>query len=168
MIFSRTRKAGRHETAPATQPAERAEVGLFVTPDSPRVGPAAPVPRRAWRKKDTAVPTAPYVEVHAPRTPPPRPAPSPAPQPAPRPYAPEPAPRRRARYVSPPRKAMPTGRLTGVLPGWLYPGYDGTAEEYARVMQVCDRMTGTTSIYSDPKAWPQHALTAPRVTGEAT
>lgn len=158
------RKAGRHQIAPAerepvpaepAQPAERPEVGLFVTPENPRVGPTAP-PRRAWRK---TWPTEPYVEVHAPRTPQPQPVTGPEPIPEPRPYAPEPAPRRRARYVSPPRKAMPTGLLTGVLPGWLYPGYDGTAEEYARVMQVCDRLTGTTSIYSDPKAWPQHALT---------
>ena len=45
-----TRK-GRHQATPAepeTVPAERAEVGLFVTEDNPRVGPAAaPAPRLA-------------------------------------------------------------------------------------------------------------------------
>lgn len=87
------RKTGRHETAPVTQPAQRPEVGLFVTEDNPHVGPAEPAPRRAWKKRAgtwpaASVPTAPHVEVHAPRTPRPRPATGPQPIPEPRPYVP--------------------------------------------------------------------------------
>lgn len=94
MIFSRTRKAGRHETAPAAPSAQRPESGLFATEDNPHVGPVAPQ-RRAWRKRAgtwpaVSVPTAPYVEIHAPHTPRPEPATGPDPIPDPRPYVPEP------------------------------------------------------------------------------
>jgi hypothetical protein len=90
-----SRKAGRHEITPVerkpvpddrTHPLEN--VSLFATSEDPHVGPPAPRPRRAWRKVD--VPTAPYVEVHAPHTPPAQPAATPVPRPAPRPYVPEP------------------------------------------------------------------------------
>ncbi len=147
------KKTGRHETAPAEhKPAERAAVGLFVDEDNPRPGPAAPQRKKVGRK----VPTEPHTEVHAPRTAQPRPATGPKPVP-PRPYVPEPP---RRRYSSPPRKAMPAGPVN--VPARLYPGYDGTAAQYARLMRLCDRLTGTTSSYSDPKAWPQHALTSGR------
>jgi len=167
MIFSRTRKAGRHEIAPAEpgpvpedHPSPLGNVTLFATDEDPHVGPAAP-PRRVWRK----VPTAPYVEVHAPHTPPPQPATGPAAIRDPRPYTPEPVTPPRRRYVSPPRKAAPKGPVT--VPARLYPGYDGTAEQYARLMRLCDTLTGTTSDYGDPKAWPRHALTAPKISGDA-
>ncbi len=99
----RPREAGRHETPAEAPPVQRPEVGLFVTPDNPHVGPRQ---RRGWRKKAgswpaVSVPTAPYVEVHAPRTAPPEPAAVPDPIPDPRPYVP----RIRFRVPGPPAPA---------------------------------------------------------------
>ncbi len=165
-LWNRKKPGGRHESpaeqAPAREdhasPAGRAGV-LFVTEDEPHAGPPPAPPRRAWRRP-ASWPAEPYVEVYA-RTPQPQPAASPEPVPEPRPYVPVPP---RRQYISVPRMAKPTGPVD--VPDWLYPGYDGTAEEYARLMRLCDRLTGTTSRYSNPKAWPQHALTAPQA-GEA-
>ena len=93
---------------------------------------------------------APYAP--APRTPQPQPAVTPPSTTAPRPYA-----QPRTRYIEPSPHREP--RRTRDRTGLAIPGYDGTAQEYARLMRLCDRLTGTTSSYSNTRAWPQHALT---------
>ena len=54
------------------------------------------------------------------------------------------------------------------VPSFIYPpiGRDPGPREYARLMRRVSALTGTTSSYDDPAAWPAQQLTA-TPTGES-